>query len=214
MKSLTTSNCLDPKVKEHVSWLWLLFLVENIYLVLEIFNCKHMSSAAPSILSTAESRYLMTLVIISRSSAYSYRICRALLYIVPVISMLAARIIISKQMLNRSHDRPSSYLNPFVVMNGSDFSPSTLTSDLVSAKANLHILTIFAGIPNTYIAERSLSLLMLSYACLKSIKRWFVSILNSCVFYRICLSEHLIDRRFFWTKTTLVGSNDAAHIWF
>ena len=96
MNSLTTSNFLDPKVKEHVSWLWLLFFVENIYLVLEIFNCKPMSFAAPTILSTAVSRDLMPLVIISRSSAYP-RICRALLYIVPEVSMLAARIIILRK---------------------------------------------------------------------------------------------------------------------
>ena len=53
-------------------------------------------------------------------------------------------------MLNRSHGRPSPCLNPFVVMKGSDFSPSTLTSDKVS----LHVLTSYAGIPNAYIAER------------------------------------------------------------
>ena len=140
------------------------------YLVFETFICKPMSSAAPTILSTAISRDLMSLVIVWRSSAYP-RICRALLYIVPVVSLLAARIIISKQMFTLS--------NPFCCYEEFWFSPSILTSDLVSAKVRLHILTSFAGIPNTYIAERILSLLMLSNACLKSIKRWCVSILNS-----------------------------------
>ena len=161
-----------PKYINSLKLQRVLFLVENIYLVLEIFICNPLSSAALTILP-----------------AYP-RICRALLYIVPVVCMLATRIIISKQMLNKSHDRPSPCLNPLVVMNGSDFSPSTLTSDLVSAKVSKHILTSFAGIPNAYIAVRSLSLLMLSYACLKSIKRWCVSIMNSCVFSRNCLKPH------------------------
>ena len=48
-------------------------------------------------------------------------------------------MIISKQILNRSHDILSPSLNLFVVIKGSDFSPFTLTSDLDPAKVSLHI---------------------------------------------------------------------------
>ena len=92
-----------------------------------------MSSAAPTILTTAVSRDLMSLDHPHTPGS--------LLYIVAVVAMLGSRIIISKQMLNRSPDRPSPCLNPFVIMKGSDFSPSTLTSDFVSAKVSLLILT-------------------------------------------------------------------------
>ena len=100
-------------------------------------------------------------------------------------------------------------------MKVSYFSPSTLTSDLVSAKVSLHILTRFAGIPNAYIAVRKL---VPSYAviCLLKIDKKMVciDIEFMCFLQNLCKCEHLIDRRFSWTKTTLVGSNDAAQIWF
>ena len=35
-----------------------------------------------------------------------------------------------------------------------------------------------------------------------------------CFLQYLSKCEHLIYRRFSWTKTTLVGSNDAAQIWF
>ena len=35
-----------------------------------------------------------------------------------------------------------------------------------------------------------------------------------CFLQNLSECENLIDRRFSWTKTTLVGSNDAAQIWF
>ena len=72
-------------------------------------------------------------------------------------------------------------------MKGSDFSPSTLTSYLVS-----------------------------SVICLLKIDKKMVciDIEFMCFLQNFSKCEHLIDHRISWTKTTLVGSNDTAQILF
>ena len=93
-------------------------------------------------------------------------------------------------------------------MKGSDFSSSTLTSDFVSAKVSLHILTSFAVIPNTYIAYAYAIIFLLKI----DKKKVCIDIEFMCFLQNLSKYKHLIDRRFSWTKTTLVGSNDAAQI--
>ena len=102
------------------------------------------------------------------------------------VLMFATCMMNSSRMLKKLHDNASPCRKPLIVVNVFEIDPLILTQLLITKGVIRHRLMSLVGMPKRFIALNSSSLVGVSYACLKSMNRWWVSTWNSWVFSRIC----------------------------